>query len=769
LTSFAVLIAAVCCVLPVHAGTRCGLVDGFTDGSTDADTDGDGIADCLDDRPLLPGTPVAPQGDCVLVVDTFADGDDGECSVDCTLREALEVAQGANCTIELGPGTYEVNLGSLVLPESTSVVGSGAENTIIDAEISEPAIHYQYFGPFGTSAVLTGLTLEHDGSGIRHECGDCGLILNNCIVRGDPAGSAGSGLSILSGPIHFYSWTSLNNTIVRDAGGISLVGGGGTLWGDACLITENRGRGINLQGGGYSGASAGLTDCEISYNSGGGVRARGAVTGPSVGSPGSLSMTRGVIKGNGAGVDKGGGIYLDSGAFISGGRATLVDSTIEDNRASVAGGGVYVEGGTYPGSLTLDRSTLSGNTAPSGGGLFQEPGGCAGVLRESTVSGNRADSNGGGVYYGSGCPQLRSSTVAYNQAEFGGGVYAEAGVTFRPLNSILGANASSGGAGSGPDCFGTLDSVGYDLIGDLDGCTVLSEPTDLLGVAPDLAPLGDYGGPTWTHNLEPSSPAVNNGLLAGSCSETDQRGVPRPQGDSCDIGSVEVAPDSDGDGVPDVIDGCPDDPDKSDPGFCGCGVPETEDTDGDGLPDCADGCPNDPDKVDPGICGCGVPDEGDTDGDGILDCVDPCLKDPDLDHDGFSQAGDCPPGTPADCDDADPDTFPDAPEVNDGLDNQCPGDFGYGIIDETSGNSGFHNPADKHEYSWTHQEGALAYEVWRSQRSNCFGTPHTYIIDPEIPGLGEAPFFYLNHAESPHVGSWGRDSAGQERTYLSCP
>lgn len=32
------------------------------------------------------------------------------------------------------------------------------------------------------------------------------------------------------------------------------------------------------------------------------------------------------------------------------------------------------------------------------------------------------------------------------------------------------------------------------------------------------------------------------------------------------------------------------------------------DTDGDGTPDCEDGCPADPNKTDPGFCGCGVKD-----------------------------------------------------------------------------------------------------------------------------------------------------------------
>jgi hypothetical protein len=51
---------------------------------------------------------------------------------------------------------------------------------------------------------------------------------------------------------------------------------------------------------------------------------------------------------------------------------------------------------------------------------------------------------------------------------------------------------------------------------------------------------------------------------------------------------------------------CPDDPNKTEPGSCGCGIADT-DTDLDGTPDCDDNCPNDPNKTDPGICDCGGP------------------------------------------------------------------------------------------------------------------------------------------------------------------
>jgi hypothetical protein len=73
---------------------------------------------------------------------------------------------------------------------------------------------------------------------------------------------------------------------------------------------------------------------------------------------------------------------------------------------------------------------------------------------------------------------------------------------------------------------------------------------------------------------------------------------------------ADVALDSDGDGRPDFIDGCPADPAKADPGLCGCGVPDV-DTDEDGVLDCLDNCPTVPN-----------PDQEDLDGDGVGDACD---------------------------------------------------------------------------------------------------------------------------------------------------
>ena len=88
----------------------------------------------------------------------------------------------------------------------------------------------------------------------------------------------------------------------------------------------------------------------------------------------------------------------------------------------------------------------------------------------------------------------------------------------------------------------------------------------------------------------------------------------------------EVGTDTDGDGVDDCSDRCPEDPFKSTPGDCGCGV-EDLDSDKDGVANCVDNCPDDTNKTDPGACGCGNEDT-DTDGDGTADCVDNCPGDP---------------------------------------------------------------------------------------------------------------------------------------------
>jgi hypothetical protein len=135
--------------------------------------------------------------------------------------------------------------------------------------------------------------------------------------------------------------------------------------------------------------------------------------------------------------------------------------------------------------------------------------------------------------------------------------------------------------------------------------------------------------------------------------DSDSDGV----GDICDIcpGYSDTA-DADTDDVPDSCDNCPlvwnpsqedDDGDGSGDSCDVCpGFDDRVDSDDDGVPDGCDGCPEDPNKTEPGICGCGVAD-ADTDGDTVLDCVDNC---PDVPNPGQEDSNPSdPPGDACCC------------------------------------------------------------------------------------------------------------------------
>jgi hypothetical protein len=77
--------------------------------------------------------------------------------------------------------------------------------------------------------------------------------------------------------------------------------------------------------------------------------------------------------------------------------------------------------------------------------------------------------------------------------------------------------------------------------------------------------------------------------------------------------------DSDGDGIEDLMDQCPNTPAGSTPDAYGC-TPETRDSDADGLPDLTDACPHNPGT--PTAAGC--PPGGDEDGDRIVNEQDLC-------------------------------------------------------------------------------------------------------------------------------------------------
>ncbi len=225
---------------------------------------------------------------------------------------------------------------------------------------------------------------------------------------------------------------------------------------------------------------------------------------------------------------KGGNVSSNGGSVYNNGTLKLVESVITGNAASGEGGGVY---NSASGNLTIEGSTIAGNTARGNGG------GIAGSgvidLSNSTLANNRSLKSGGGIS-STMIATMNHVTVAYNQAAARGGGVFVAGGTFNLQNTILAANTGAG------DCSGSLVSQGYNLIQNQAGCTVTAAAGDISGQPAGLASaLASNGGTTPTLALLDGSLAIDAGATGIACLATDQRGVPRPRGQACDIGAYE--------------------------------------------------------------------------------------------------------------------------------------------------------------------------------------------------------------------------------------
>ncbi len=250
---------------------------------------------------------------------------------------------------------------------------------------------------------------------------------------------------------------------------------------------------------------------------------------------------------------------------------------------------------------------------------------------------------------------------------------------------------------------------------------------------------GASGGGAGSVDQCPNDP---NKMTPGVCG----CGVPDDDSDADGVADcIDVCPgapevDSDGDGMLDCFDLCPSDPKKTEAGVCGCGIADTDadadglpdclddcpngldmDSDADGVLDCHDGCPGDPDKTEPGICGCGQSDL-DSDADGIPDCNDQCSGTPDVDSDGDG-ALDCNDGCPADPDKTDP------------------GACGCGVTDTNSDGDGTPDclePAglctDVTSLDFGSAATSLSFEAW-----NCGSGALTYSVSDDAAWMNVSP------------------------------
>ena len=246
--------------------------------------------------------------------------------------------------------------------------------------------------------------------------------------------------------------------------------------------------------------------------------------------------------------DDGGGILINSaGALL------IYDSEVSSNFAAV-GGGIWTDGELLVrNSLIVSNRAETGTAGGWGGGVGIGPGNAEPAsLVNTTLSDNRTDGLGGGLFT-QRTMSLVNVSIVNNQApppvstENGAGLFQQfpvgSGREITALNTLVAFNVNGG-------CGGTatirLDSTN-SMLDELDrqpepSCYVLVPAANTLVNAGDakVAPtLADNGGLTRTHALQAGSLAIDRGA---GCPADDQRGTARPQGAACDIGAYEYVP-----------------------------------------------------------------------------------------------------------------------------------------------------------------------------------------------------------------------------------
>jgi hypothetical protein len=210
----------------------------------------------------------------------------------------------------------------------------------------------------------------------------------------------------------------------------------------------------------------------------------------------SLSLINCTVSGNSTD-GTGGGICADANATL-----TIESSTLSGNYAGDYGGGLANNG-----TLTINNSTLSDNRGEFAAGAILNgfDGDASLTVSNSTLSGNTTQLHGGGIFNG-GQSTISNSTLSGNSGATAGAIVnrlATLDIKSTILNrGELGPNISNDS--------GTVTSHGYNLSSD-DGGGVLNAAGDQINTNPLLGPLQNNGGPTFTHQLLPGSPAIDAG------------------------------------------------------------------------------------------------------------------------------------------------------------------------------------------------------------------------------------------------------------------
>lgn len=470
--------------------------------------------------PPAPGDPALSHIIGHKVVNSTADPGNGTCNAqECTLREAITDPGSTEISFAQGLSGPIALTRSLVIERSLAITGPAA-GIVIQRPSTAGNFRVLRIGS-GVAVKLTNLTLR-DG---RTDLPGGGIIsfgtltLVNCTVAGNISTQHGGGIDS-HGPLTVTGTKIVNNSATGFGGGIHSHDQPLTM--TSSTVARNVG---GVAGGiAHRGDELRITNSAVSYNTGGGIyKDWGTAT---------LDLVR--ILGN-----TGGGLRLSQATM------TINNSTVANNSANDFAAGIVNGAG---GSLTITGSTVATN---SGTGILNQSFGddVALVLTNSTVSGNSGDGLAIRQVTDEDFPATRlvNSTIARNTG-YGIRRHTEGGAVLELVNTLVARNGPAGA----PDMIstGTMPaerlSASHSLIGNGSGSGLGNDNGNQVGnvspysapINPLLAPLANNGGPTKTHALETGSPAID-AASTPDCPATDQRGVLRPRGEACDIGSYE--------------------------------------------------------------------------------------------------------------------------------------------------------------------------------------------------------------------------------------
>jgi CSLREA domain-containing protein len=382
-----------------------------------------------------------------------------------------------NLVVDTAADTHDANPGDGICDDGT---GHCSLRAAIDETNAAPTADHITIAP-GVNPTLT-----------IPGRGDADNVSGDLNIRGDL--SIDGGGATLNAAGLDRAITVLDHTVSISS--LTITGGAGTS---------------SLYGAGiYARGDLTLHDVTITGNNAGDFAGGMYVTG-------SLTMTDSTVSGNSS-------TYSPGGIDLQGTDSTISDSTISGNTSSVYGGAIDT-GGT---NLRIERSTISGNVSPSSSTVFAVNGL---EIVDSTITGNTATGSAAVQALGTGV-EITASTIAGDTAPSELDLAASAVVS----GTVV------GGVGSTTACQAPVTSGGWNLA--TDATCGLTQASDVQGVAPLLGALANNGGPTLTLLPLSSSPLIDKipigtpGLCDGTIA-TDQRGITRPQGTACDIGSVE--------------------------------------------------------------------------------------------------------------------------------------------------------------------------------------------------------------------------------------